>query len=306
MANHLLDAGYSLNVYNRSPEKARPLLDRGAAWKDSAGEAASDADAVITMVGTPNDVELLYLGEGGIFDRGTPNALMIDMTTSSPMLATRLAEEGARRGFRIMDAPVSGGDAGARNATLSIMAGGSPKDFEASRALLTVMGNKVVLQGPPGSGQYCKMCNQIAIAGTMLGMTEALIFALRAGLDPATVLNSIESGAAASWSLSNLMPRILDGNLEPGFYIKHFKKDLNIALEAAREMAIKMPGTELANRMYTALAALGRRELDTARELANRYAANEWLEFKELSESTESGSDLGTHALFMLYIAGRV
>lgn len=256
MASHLLAAGHSLSVYNRTRSKAAGLLEKGAFWSDTPGELASATDVVITMLGYPRDVEEVYLGEKGILAASRLGTLFVDMTTSSPALARKLAEEASANGCEAVDAPVSGGDIGAREARLSIMAGGSPEAFKRARPLFSLMG-RTLHQGPAGSGQACKMANQIAIASGMLGVCESMAYARAAGLDPKTVLESIGEGAAGSWSLSNLAPRMLKEDFEPGFYVKHFIKDLGIALDSAREFEIDLPGLALAHEMYQRLAAKG-------------------------------------------------
>ena len=270
MAGHVLDAGYPLVVFNRTKAKADALVERGAMWAGSPGEAASRADVVITIVGYPADVEEIYLAAGGIVERARDGAILIDMTTSSPALAARIASDAAERGIAALDAPVSGGDIGARNASLTIMVGGDEGAFLQVEPLLGVMGKNVVLQGGPGSGQHTKMANQVAIAGSMLAVVESLAYARGVGLDPKRVLDSIGAGSAASWSLTNLTPRILDGNFGPGFYVKHFVKDLRIALHSAEQAGVDLPGCALAKRLYEHLAA-------------------------------EGGEDLGTQALWLLY-----
>jgi 3-hydroxyisobutyrate dehydrogenase len=270
MARHLMDAGYLLRVHNRSPEKARSLFERGAVWCDTPAFAAVDADAVITMVGYPADVEDLYLGRGQLVASARPGAVLIDMTTSSPVLARRIHEAAAARGVRALDAPVSGGDVGAREARLTIMAGGEAEAFSEAEPMLRVMGPSVVLQGGPGAGQHTKMSNQLAIAGAMIGVCEALAYAEAAGLDPRRVLDSISAGSAASWSLANYGPRMLEGDFAPGFYVKHFIKDLRIAVDSAAEIGIDAPGGILALKLYLRLAERG-------------------------------GAERGTHALYLLY-----
>lgn len=257
MAGHILDKGYEVHVYNRTPSKAQELVDRGAVWHDSPSALAKACDIVITMLGYPQDVEQVYTGEDGLIPHAKSGAYLIDMTTSSPLLARRLAEEGKKKGIGVLDAPVSGGDVGAKNAKLSIMVGGEQADYEAVLPLLEIMGSNIVYQGTAGAGQNTKMCNQIAIASNMMGVTEAIVYAEKAGLDPRTVLKSIETGAAGSFSLSNLVPRMLDGDFEPGFYIKHFIKDMGIALESAAEMQLDLPGLKLAESLYRKLADAG-------------------------------------------------
>ncbi len=257
MAGHLLEAGYQLHLHTRTKARAEPLLARGAIWHESVATLTPCCDVICTMVGYPADVEEIYFGPDGLLQSLRPGTLLIDFTTSHPALAVRIAEAATARQAAALDAPVSGGDRGAREATLSIMVGGSQTAFSAALPLLKVVGREIIRQGEAGSGQHCKMCNQIAIAGNMLGVCEALTYARRSGLDPATVLTSIEQGAAGSWSLSNLGPRILQGDLAPGFYIKHFIKDLGIALDVARTMQLDLPALALATRLYRELAAEG-------------------------------------------------
>jgi 3-hydroxyisobutyrate dehydrogenase len=263
MAGHLLDAGYRLVVFNRTRARADALIERGAVWAETAGRAASGADVVITMVGYPEDVEAIYFGPDGIIANATAHALLIDMTTSSPALAERIAAASAAKGIHALDAPVSGGDVGARNATLTIMVGGDEDSFQAVEPLLGIMGANVVLQGGPGAGQHTKMANQVAIAGSMLATVESLAYAQAAGLDTRRVLLSIGAGSAASWSLANLAPRILDGNFAPGFYVKHFIKDMRIALAAAAELNLDLPGLSTAKSLYDVLEAGGGGNLGT-------------------------------------------
>lgn len=257
MAGHLLRAGHPLAVFNRTASKARPLVEAGAHWCDDLRTLAGRSDIVLTMLGYPADVEATYMGEDGLLAHAQPGMLFIDLTTSCPRLAGRLAGAALAKGCEVLDAPVSGGDVGAREARLSIMVGGSEPAVERARPILSKMGQTIVHQGPAGSGQHCKMANQIAIASGMLGVCEAMAYAQRAGLDPRRVLDSISSGAAGSWSLSNLAPRMLDGNFAPGFYVKHFIKDLGIALDSAAALELELPGLVLARRLYERLAAGG-------------------------------------------------
>jgi len=257
MAGHLLDAGYSVHVYNRTQSKAQDLVDRGAQWQPSPGKAAAAADVIITIVGFPADVESVYLGEDGVLAQARSGSLAIDMTTSCPNLASRIAQEAAAKGIEVLDAPVSGGDIGAREARLSIMVGGSVSGFERALPLFEIMGKNIVHQGPAGSGQHTKMCNQIAIASGMMAISEAMAYAKKSGLQPETVLKSIESGAAGSWSLTNLAPRVLKGDYAPGFFVKHFIKDMKIAIESAQAMGLDLPGLQLAKKLYDQLASNG-------------------------------------------------
>jgi 3-hydroxyisobutyrate dehydrogenase len=257
MAGHLLDAGYSVHVYNRTQAKAQDLVDRGAQWQSSPGKVAAAADVIITIVGFPVDVESVYLGEDGVLAQARSGSLAIDMTTSCPNLASRIAQEAAAKGIEVLDAPVSGGDIGAREARLSIMVGGSVSGFERALPLFEIMGKNIVHQGPAGSGQHTKMCNQIAIASGMMAISEAIAYAKKSGLQPETVLKSIESGAAGSWSLTNLAPRVLKGDYAPGFFVKHFIKDMKIAIESAQAMGLDLPGLQLAKKLYDQLASKG-------------------------------------------------
>ncbi len=274
MAGHLLDAGFPLGVFNRTRERAESLVERGAAWYDDPAGLAAASDVIITIVGFPADVESVYLGPDGVLAGAAAGSLAVDMTTSSPELAQQIAAAGARQGVAVLDAPVSGGDTGARNAALSIMVGGEQAAFERARPLFGAMGTTVVLQGGPGAGQYTKMCNQIAIAAGMIGVSESMHYARSAGLDPSRVMDSIESGAAGSWSLSNLMPRAIAGDFAPGFKIKHFVKDLKIAVESAEAMGLRLPGLEKAYELYRRLEQGGAGE-DGTQALLRMYEAGE-------------------------------
>ena len=262
MAEHLLEAGFELTVYNRTKKKAETLLSKGAKWADTPAAAAKNSDVVITMVGYPEDVEEVYLGKDGILEAKT-GGYVIDMTTSSSKLAKKIYDAAAKKGIASVDAPVSGGDIGARNATLVIMAGGDEKAFHALAPIFNALGKTVRYFGAAGSGQYTKMANQIAIAAGMLGVAESLSYAKKAGLNPEAVLETISGGAAGSWSLSNLGPRMLKGDTAPGFYIKHFIKDMRIAIESAEEMHLELPGLKLAKRLYDELSARGMEDCGT-------------------------------------------
>jgi len=257
MASHFISAGYPVLVYTRSKDKAEELLSQGAVWKERVADLASEADVIITMVGYPHDVEEVYLGEQGVIAHAKPGTYLIDMTTSKPSLAQRIYEEAKKNSLHSLDAPVSGGDIGARDAKLTIMVGGDQEAFDEMAPLLRIMGTNVILQGGPGAGQHTKMCNQITIASNMIGVCEAISYAKKAGLDPSRVLDSIGAGAAGSWSLNNLAPRMIAGNYAPGFYIKHMIKDMSIALESAKEMGLLTPGLELAKSLYDEMAAEG-------------------------------------------------
>jgi len=257
MANHLLSEGFKLLVYSRTKEKAEDLLANGAEWKETPKEIAQNADIIITMVGYPHDVEEIYFGEQGLFAGVNKGSVLIDMTTSTPTLAKKINDEGKKIGVYTLDAPVSGGDIGAKNGTLSIMVGGDSNTFEEMMPIFKMVGENIVYQGEAGAGQHTKMCNQIAIASNMIGVSEAIVYARKSGLNPETVLKSISSGAAGSWSLSNLIPRALKEDYSPGFFIKHFIKDMGIALEEAEKMNLRLPGLELAKKMYDSLAERG-------------------------------------------------
>lgn len=257
MAGHLLADGHELTVFNRSREKARELLDRGASWASTPSQVARSSEVVFTMVGYPEDVREVVLGTQGVLAGIPPGGIVVDCTTSSPSLAVEIAERAAVQGAAALDAPVSGGDIGARNAMLSIMVGGDAAAFERVRPLLEKMGRTVVRQGGPGSGQHTKMVNQILIAAGMVALCEGIVYARAAGLEAERVMESVSGGAAGSWSLSNYGPRILKGDLAPGFYVEHFIKDLKIALDEADRMKLCLPGLALAKQLYTMLSALG-------------------------------------------------
>jgi 3-hydroxyisobutyrate dehydrogenase len=270
MVGHLLTAGHEVRVYTRTRAKAAPLLAAGAHWADSPAAAADGADAALSMVGYPSDVASVWRGSSGFLAVARPGQLLLDLTTSDPALARELAAEAAAKGAEALDAPVSGGDRGAREATLSIMVGGTPAAFTRAQPLLGLLGKTLVLQGGPGTGQLCKLTNQVAIASGMLAVCEALTFAKATGLDPETVLRSISGGAAGSWGLSNLAPRVLKGDFAPGFYVHHLVKDLGLALATARALRLELPGLELAARLYDQVVAAGDGDLGT-QALARLY-----------------------------------
>jgi 3-hydroxyisobutyrate dehydrogenase len=263
MAGHLMKAGHPVYVYTRTKEKANDLLDNGAKWADTPKDIAQNCDVIITMVGYPTDVEQVYLGTDGLIEHAKEGSYLIDMTTSSPQLAQKIEKSAAEKNLAALDAPVSGGDIGARDAKLSIMVGGDESAFKELLPIFSKMGTNVVYQGKAGSGQHTKMCNQIAIASGMIGVCEAVLYAEKAGLNPETVLKSIESGAAGSWNLSNLGPRMLKGDFAPGFYVKHFIKDMTIALNSAEEMGLMTPGLSLAKKLYEELAEMGEEDSGT-------------------------------------------
>ena len=257
MCGHLIDAGYSATIYSRTRERAQPLLEKGAVWAETPAQAATDADVIFTMVGYPSDVRAVVLGDQGVLTQTRAGAVIVDMTTSEPSLAQEIFEVARGNGVGSVDAPVSGGDVGARNATLSIMVGGEAETVEAVRPLFEVMGKTIIHQGPAGAGQHTKMVNQTLIATGMIGVCEALLYAHRAGLNLDTVLEAVSGGAAGSWSLSNYAPRMLKGDYAPGFMVEHFIKDMEITLNEARRMNLALPGLALAHELYLALRAQG-------------------------------------------------
>lgn len=257
MFGHLLDAGYKGTVYTRTESKATGLLKKGAAWANSPKAVAEASDVVFTIVGFPHDVREVILGEQGVLAGFSAGKVVVDMTTSEPSLAVEIAAAAEAIGANSIDAPVSGGDIGAREARLSIMIGGHDEVVQSVMPLFEIMGKTLVHQGGPGAGQHTKMVNQTLIATNMIGVCEALLYAYRAGLDLPTVMQSVASGAAGSWSLSNLGPRIIDNNFDPGFFVEHFIKDMGIALAEAKRMQLSLPGLALAHQLYLALAAQG-------------------------------------------------
>ncbi|TYR79853.1 NAD(P)-dependent oxidoreductase [Priestia megaterium] len=257
MATHLLQAGHSLHIYTRTKQKAETLIQKGAKWHQHIATLAVESDLIITMVGYPSDVREVYFGENGIIENAKKGTYLIDMTTSEPSLAIEIYEKAKAKGLYALDAPVSGGDVGAKEARLTIMVGGDEQVFQHCEEVLKTLGTNVILQGGAGAGQHTKMCNQITIASNMIGVSEAIVYAEQAGLDVEKVLASISTGAAGSWSLSNLAPRMIQGDFEPGFYIKHFIKDMQIAMKEAENMGIQTPGLVLANGLYEKLSSLG-------------------------------------------------
>ncbi len=252
MIRHLLKK-YNVVVYNRTKSKALDLLEEGATWADTPTDVANLADVVLTIVGYPNDVEEVYFGDKGIFKSTKEHLVVVDLTTSTPTLAKRIAQEAVARSWEALDAPVSGGDLGAKNGTLSTMVGGSEETFEKVYPVLDCFSKTITLQGTAGAGQHTKMANQIMIAGTMTGLTEMLVYAKAAGLDMDKVLQTVGAGSAANWSLSNYGPRILKEDYSPGFFAKHFLKDLGIALYEAERMRLFLPATLQAKKLYETL-----------------------------------------------------
>ena len=269
MCGHLMAKGFAMTVYNRSRGKAQPLIDKGASWAATLRQVAQQSDVVFAIVGFPKDVREVFLGGEGLLAGAKSGSVLVDMTTSEPSLAVEIYEAAKAKGVHAIDAPVSGGDIGAREARLSIMIGGDREVVEALDPCWQAMGKTIIHQGPAGSGQHTKAVNQTLIASGMIGVCEALLYAHKAGLDLTTVLQSVAPGAAGSWSLSNLGPRIIANNFDPGFYVEHFLKDMKIALDEANRMGLALPGLALARQLYTALAAQGHARSGThALELA--------------------------------------
>jgi 3-hydroxyisobutyrate dehydrogenase len=257
MCGHLIAAGYSATVFNRTPDKAKALVEKGAKLAESPKAVAAASDVIFTIVGYPHDVREVTLGVDGTLAGAKPGSVLVDMTTSEPALAVEIDRAAKAGGVYSVDAPVSGGDIGAREARLSIMIGGEQEVVDALRPLFETMGKTIVHQGPAGAGQHTKMVNQILIATNMIGVCEALLYGYKAGLDLEVVLQSVGSGAAGSWSLNNLGPRMIAGNFEPGFFVEHFLKDMGIALAESRRMNLSLPGLALAEQLYRAVAAQG-------------------------------------------------
>jgi 3-hydroxyisobutyrate dehydrogenase len=255
MVRHMVNAGYRTTVYSRTREKAQDVLDAGAGWAETPRTVADASDVVFTMVGFPSDVRDVYFGEQGLLGGARSGSVFVDMTTTEPSLAVEIYRRARQAGATSVDAPVSGGDVGARNQTLSIMVGGDGEAVAAVMPLLQILGKNIVHHGAPGAGQHTKMCNQIVIAGTMIGVCESLLYAYRSGLEPERMLQSIRSGAASCWALENLAPRILKGDFEPGFIVEHFVKDMGIALAEAKRMNLALPGLALAEQLYVSLKA---------------------------------------------------
>lgn len=263
MASRLQQDGYQVIVYNRTKAKAQPLIDRGAIWAESPKAVSAQAAIIFTIVGFPDDVRQVYLGEEGVLAGAKEDAIVVDMTTTEPSLAEEIYQKAREKGIAAVDAPVSGGDVGAQNGTLSIMVGGDREAVDHVMPLFEIMGKNIVYQGKAGSGQHTKMCNQITIAGTMIGVCESLLYGYRAGLDLPTMLQSISGGAAACWALNNLAPRIIKRNFDPGFYVEHFIKDMGIALQEANRMGLSMPGLSLVKQLYEAVKAQGHGKMGT-------------------------------------------
>ncbi len=257
MCGHLIEAGFSATVFNRTKDKAEKLLAAGAQWADGPKAVAEVSDVIFAIVGYPADVRSVFLGSDGVLAGCSEGKIVVDMTTSEPSLAVEIADAAEMLGVYAVDAPVSGGDVGAREARLSIMIGGEKAAVDALTPCWEAMGKTIVHQGPPGAGQHTKMVNQTVIASGMIGVCEGLLYGYKAGLDLETVMQSIASGAAGSWSLSNLGPRVIANNFDPGFFVEHFIKDMGIALEESKRLGLSMPGLALAHQLYLALKAQG-------------------------------------------------
>lgn len=257
MARHLMEKGHPLYIYTRTKQKAENLIEQGATWCDDVASLSKNVDIIITIVGYPKDVEQVYFGKTGILENAQAGTYIIDMTTSKPKLAEKIHNEAKEKGLDALDAPVSGGDIGAKNKTLAIMVGGDKKVFESMRPVFETLGTKIALHGEAGAGQHTKMCNQITNALNMIGVCEAISYAKKAGIDPSKMVETVSSGAASSWALENLGPKMLEGDYAPGFYVKHFIKDMLIALEAAEEMGLELPGSKLALDLYENLSQMG-------------------------------------------------
>jgi 3-hydroxyisobutyrate dehydrogenase len=257
MAAHLQKAGHALSVFNRTRKKAEGLIEKGAQWVDSPAEVAANADIVFTIVGHPTDVRNVYLGEKGILSGRPACRMVVDMTTSQPSLAATIFQAAEEKGIEALDAPVSGGDIGAREAKLAIMVGGNRETFEKVLPLFQLMGPTISYMGGPGNGQHTKVCNQVVVAGNMIGACEALLYAYKQGLDMQQVIDIVGKGAAASWSINNLGPRIVKGDYDPGFFVEHFIKDMGIALEESAAVGLSLPGLALVRQLYIAVKAQG-------------------------------------------------
>lgn len=263
MAGHLLAGGNEVHVYNRTRSKAEKLIQMGAVWEDSPSELASKCSIIFTIVGYPKDVEDIFLGKNGLIVSAAKGSLLVDMTTSSPKLAERIWKDARSKGISVLDAPVTGGDKGAREARLTILVGGEKDDFERALPYFRLMGSNIRHMGKAGCGQYTKLANQITIAGTMTGMCEGLAFAKGCGLDQKEVLEAISGGAAGSWSLTNYGPRILNGDFDPGFFVKHYIKDMKLAEESADEIGLDLPALSLTRELYEEISEGGLGEAGT-------------------------------------------
>ena len=263
MAGHLLAGGHELFIFNRTKAKAESLLAQGASWCESPAAITRHAEIIFTIVGFPSDVEETYFGRAGLLSDPNSCRILVDMTTTEPSLAQRIAQAASAKGMASLDAPVSGGDIGAKNAALAIMIGGDPSAFAAVLPLFEMMGKNIAYMGPAGSGQHTKMCNQILISGLMISMCESLVYATKSGLNAQNVIDIVSKGAAGSWTISNMGPRIIKNDYDPGFYVEHFIKDMGIALKEASAMNLCLPGLALVHQLYLAVQAQGHGRLGT-------------------------------------------
>lgn len=263
MVRNLMKKGFDVSIYSRTKAKTLDVIEEGAKWCDTIAECVKNKDVVITIVGYPKDVEEVYFGENGIIKNSKEGSVLIDMTTTSPKLSVQIYDEAKKRNIHAIDAPVSGGDVGAKNGTLSIMAGGDKEVFDSILPVLEAMGTNIIYEGKAGSGQHTKMANQIALSGAIAGVCEAITYARKTGLDVETMLNSINKGAAGSWQMDNMAPRMLKGNFDPGFFIKHYIKDMNIAVSEALEAGASLPISEEVLNMYKEIASDGMEDLGT-------------------------------------------
>lgn len=263
MVRNLMKNGFEVSIYARTKAKVTDILAEGALWCDSIAQCAQGKDAVITIVGYPKDVEEVYFGQGGILENASDGCVLIDMTTTSPQLSVKIEQAAKEKGLKALDAPVSGGDVGAKNGTLSIMVGGEKETYTQCLPIFQAMGTNIIYEGKAGAGQHTKMANQIALGGAIAGVCEAMTYAKKVGLDLQTMLDSISKGAAGSWQMSNMAPRMLKGDFDPGFFVKHYIKDMNIALEEASHVDLTMPVLNEVHDMYQALDDQGMGDLGT-------------------------------------------
>lgn len=263
MCLHLINAGHGASVFNRTREKATDLIEKGATWCDTPADVAENSDVIFSIVGFPADVDEVILGDKGVLKTARPGSVIVDMTTSEPNLAIRISQAAMKRNVMALDAPVSGGDQGAREGTLAIMVGGDKAAYDRVQPLFQILGENIAYMGDSGAGQHTKMSNQILIASNMIGVVECLLYAYKAGLDLGETIDVIGKGAASSWSINNLGRRIVRGDFDPGFFIKHFIKDMGIALDEAKRMNLSLPGLALAHQFYNAATAMGYENLGT-------------------------------------------
>lgn len=263
MCGHVLAGGYRTSIYNRTKSKAEDLINKGGVWCTSPDEVAKNSDIIFTILGYPVDVREVYFGKEGLFTSLNTGTVLVDMTTTEPTLSIEIYNKAKDQGAYAVDAPVSGGDVGAQNAKLSIMVGGDEEIFSSILPLLKLMGHQIVYEGGPGAGQHTKVCNQITVGGVMTGICEALLYSYKAGLDPDTMIKTVCAGAASTWLMENLGPKIIDGDFNPGFFVEHFIKDLGIAIAECKRMNIDLPGLNLSIELYEKTRDLGYGKLGT-------------------------------------------